>query len=325
MPIVNRSASLKLPHTVYGAETASQRLLGFLALAQVSSPKALYIRPCSGIHTFSMDQPLGIAFLSRDGVVLRLEEEVPPGRIIPFVRHAHIALEWPADPAMSDRLHVGDRLEIEADAPFPKTAGAWTRFLHGPVNYMLALFWLGLAALLLSRWLDHPSPAGLGLLIYNSILAYLFIVRRPSITVSRRWRDWFAAVATLLLSFSLRPVPAAMGWLQIAAIAVQCCAIMAIIAALASLGKSLGIVPANRRVKTGGAYRLVRHPLYATELLFYAAFLAGNGSRGNLIKILLITAGQIYRALAEERLLENDPEYRAYQKQVRFRFIPFVI
>ncbi len=325
MPIINRSTSLTLKHTLYDAETRSQRLLGFLALEQAASPKALCIRPCSGIHTFGMEEKLDIAFLNRDGEILRLEASVPPGHVIPFVRNAHFVLEWPADPAVSNQLKIGDCLEISADKAFPETAAAWPRFLHGPLNLILALLWLGLAASLFSSWLGQPSLAGSGLLVYNSLLVYLFLVRRPSITVSRRWFDWFAAITTLLLSFSLRPVPGASGWPGAVSLAVQCCAIVAIIAALASLGKSLGIVPANRKIKTGGAYRLVRHPLYAAELLFYGAFLLGNGSRGNFIKILLIVIGQVIRALAEEKLLEEDPEYRDYRSRVRCRFIPHVI
>ncbi len=325
MPVCNRSTGRCLPHTLYSAEKWHHRLLGFLTLGSASEPKALLIRSCTGIHTFTLDQPLGVAFVDKGGKILRLAEHVPPRRILPYVARSKAVLEWPAHPAMSGHLHIGDHLEFTVDAPVPELTSAWSRFFHHIINYCLALFWLGFVVTTVIKWMHNPSLPGLGLFIYNTLLVYLFLTRRPSAAISRKWSDWLAAIATVLISFSLRAAPIEIRWLQTISVIAQTCSLMAIIFALASLGKSFGIVPANRNIKTKGAYRWIRHPLYAAELFFLFSFLLGNPTPANMIKGMLVLVGQVIRAFAEEKLLENDPQYCSYKARVRYRFIPFVV
>jgi len=98
--------------------------------------------------------------------------------------------------------------------------------------------------------------------------------------------------------------------------------IVGLLVALISLGRSFGIIPANRGIKRAGLYRIVRHPIYASELIFHAGYLLGNVSGRNLVLVILVAAGQVYRLLAEERLLSGDGEYRDYAEAVRYRLIP---
>lgn len=321
MSIANLSTGQHPRHRLFCAQTRIHRLLGFLTLIPESGPRVLLIRNCSGIHTFSLPHALGVAFLDSQGKVIRLERALPPGRIIAHVRHARDVLEWSADPDPLEGVQLGDRLELVCDATPQSSPMAWRQFLHVPCNIVMGLLWAGFFLAALNSWLPQRSLTGLGLLIYNTLLIYLFLTRRPSAEISTNGVDWAVAIATVVLSFLLRPATGD-GIAPGLSFALQLGAILAILLALASLGKSFGIVPANRKVKTAGAYRLVRHPLYAGELLFVAAFLLGNPGRSNLILGSLIAAGQIYRALAEERLLARDPEYRQYMAQVQHRLIP---
>ncbi len=91
-----------------------------------------------------------------------------------------------------------------------------------------------------------------------------------------------------------------------------------------SLGRSFGLLPANRGVVSTGAYRFVRHPIYAGYLLSEIGFLLANFSTRNLITIGVWMVLQIGRILLEERLLSDDADYRAYRAQVRYRLIPGV-
>ena len=324
MPILIHPSGEIWPCRLFEAKSVRQRLLGFLALAGEAEPKALLIRRCNGIHTFSMDRPLGVAFLDRAGRVLRVEERLHPGRMIPRVRGAGEVLEWDGAATAAVPFHAGDRLELTVDAVPAGGAGAWRQFLHGPANLFLALLWLAMVVANLTHWFEARNLTGVGLFCYNSLIAYLFFTRRSSAALSRNGLDWLVALATVVLSFSLRPAADPSPHLQHISLALQSAALAAVVYALASLGRSFGVVPANRSVKTGGAYRLIRHPLYAAELAFLAAFLLGNPDWGNIFKSVLITAGQIYRALAEEKLLGQDPRYQIYKSRVRFRFIPYL-
>jgi protein-S-isoprenylcysteine O-methyltransferase Ste14 len=88
------------------------------------------------------------------------------------------------------------------------------------------------------------------------------------------------------------------------------------------LRRSFGITPANRGVKITGAYRFVRHPMYAGYLLVHIGVLVVMFSPYNLAVYAIGWTAQILRLLAEERLLGEDPAYRDYMAQVRWRLIP---
>jgi protein-S-isoprenylcysteine O-methyltransferase Ste14 len=92
--------------------------------------------------------------------------------------------------------------------------------------------------------------------------------------------------------------------------------------ALTSLGRSFGIVAANRGIKRFGLYAWVRHPLYAGELIFFPGFILASFSPSNLTICLGIVCGLMIRSRVEERHLGQDPEYRAYMEAVPYRFFP---
>lgn len=81
----------------------------------------------------------------------------------------------------------------------------------------------------------------------------------------------------------------------------------------------------NRGIVSRGPYAWVRHPAYAAKVLTWwvlsAPFLRGAG---DTVRLGLWTAIYVGRALTEERHLEADAGYRAYQARVRWRFIPGV-
>src|ERR1700681_2998315 len=90
------------------------------------------------------------------------------------------------------------------------------------------------------------------------------------------------------------------------------------------LRRSLSIIPEARRLVTGGPYRLIRHPLYAAEILAaFALVLARPGLWATLTLVPFI-AVQMLRARFEEGLLSRIfPEYKPYAAHTR-RLIPLV-
>lgn len=93
-------------------------------------------------------------------------------------------------------------------------------------------------------------------------------------------------------------------------------------ASLAALGRSFAVLPARRTVVERGPYRLVRHPVYAGELIMWGAACA---TLSPLVALGLAIAGAgaiALRIRAEERVLEADPAYRAYATRVPGRLLP---
>jgi protein-S-isoprenylcysteine O-methyltransferase Ste14 len=91
-----------------------------------------------------------------------------------------------------------------------------------------------------------------------------------------------------------------------------------------SLNRSFGLVAARREIKTVGMYRFVRHPLYASYVVIFSAYLAANPSAYNALLASVTIVCLVLRAVREERLLREDAAYRAYMQRVPYRIIPLV-
>jgi protein-S-isoprenylcysteine O-methyltransferase Ste14 len=91
-----------------------------------------------------------------------------------------------------------------------------------------------------------------------------------------------------------------------------------------SLRRSFGVVPANRGVKVGGFYQLVRHPMYAGYMLTHIGYLFVAPSVWNVAVYAGAWTFLIARIYAEERVLSADPEYQVFKSRVRYRLIPGV-
>ena len=104
----------------------------------------------------------------------------------------------------------------------------------------------------------------IALLFRNTSITLVFLLRRPSKLTSRNIGDWIAAIGgtfiTYLYAGQAKPifsfiVPTAYVVMIVTAFLSTVCII--------NLGRSFGLVPANRGVKTELLYGIVRHPLYS--------------------------------------------------------------
>ncbi len=202
------------------------------------------------------------------------------------------------------------------------------------VDLCLCACWIAIAVVTFRNWLkEWPEThqlKDLGIFFVNSTYAYLFIARKPSTESSKLAFDWVVTVMTIVASFMLQLMPGAKpiapyAYVKTASVVLQTLMALVLFASVCSLGRSFGLVPANRGVKVGGMYAYMRHPLYGTQLLFYCAYLVGNFSPFRLVLLAAIFVGMNLRARAEERLLASDPDYQHYMEQVRYRFIPGLI
>ena len=93
---------------------------------------------------------------------------------------------------------------------------------------------------------------------------------------------------------------------------------------LLNLGHSFGILIAFREVKSRGLYGMIRHPMYATDILLRMGFLINHFNLLTLILFITSAVCYVYRAILEEQFLMHQPEYQEYMHRVKYRFIPFV-
>jgi protein-S-isoprenylcysteine O-methyltransferase Ste14 len=76
-------------------------------------------------------------------------------------------------------------------------------------------------------------------------------------------------------------------------------------------------------VQTGGPYRFVRHPGYASLLVSYITIPIALGSLWACIPMALLVVNLFVRTALEDRTLQNELEgYKEYAGRVRYRLIP---
>jgi protein-S-isoprenylcysteine O-methyltransferase Ste14 len=173
------------------------------------------------------------------------------------------------------------------------------------------------------KFTDSGSINMLGLCAVNTVFLAIFISRRDATSISASPGLWLIAFGGTLLPLLMRP--SLTGPFTTVGNGIQLLGMLGIIASLLSLRRSFGIVPANRGIRTQGLYTVVRHPLYASELLTFGGFAVANPSLLNVSVWLCDFVLQLARAHAEERFLSEDPSYLQYLSRVKYRLIPLII
>jgi protein-S-isoprenylcysteine O-methyltransferase Ste14 len=174
------------------------------------------------------------------------------------------------------------------------------------------------------RMIHAPNAFAPAVMVSETAVMLFTLIRRPTDAISLRLGDWLlattATLAPLLIIPNADPYPQ-LAWLGLFLIFFGNCwqAWAKLI-----LRRSFGITPANRGVKITGVYRFMRHPMYAGYLGVHLGVLVVMFSPYNLAIYGIGWTAQILRLLAEERLLGEDPAYRDYMAQVRWRLIPGV-
>ena len=222
------------------------------------------------------------------------------------------------------------------------------------MNSLAARAWFALAALGVVMGLLLFVPAGtirywqawvyLAIFVGASALTTVFLLRRDRALLERRMRGGPTAekrpVERVIMAFTsfgfiaLLVVPALdrrFGWSNVPVY------VVAVGDALVAVGflfifrvykentfTSATIeVAADQRVVSTGPYAVVRHPMYASALLYLAGTPLALGSYWGLVPLVAMLPFLIWRLFDEETLLAGSlPGYVEYQKKVRHRLVP---
>lgn len=224
---------------------------------------------------------------------------------------------------MTESTEIRERPGFGQDVTVP-SARLTRRHLagHWGCNIILALAWGKLVWNAYHLWAQTGSLVVLGLVVYNTILVWVTIARRPSVSTSTQIKDWVAALLTVVMSMLFQPTEWHQWFAKSMGSILQGVGVVIMVVALASLGRSFGIVAANRGIKQSGPYAWVRHPLYAGELIFFTGFLLTSFSSSNLVLWFGVVCGLVIRSWAEENHLSQDPAYQVYMRAVPYSFFP---
>lgn len=99
--------------TIHRAASFATRLLGLLARPRLQAGEALYLAPCASVHTCFMRYAIDVAFVDRQGRVIKLVSGLKPYRAAACWR-AHGAVELAAGEAARLGIREGSPLAVGA-------------------------------------------------------------------------------------------------------------------------------------------------------------------------------------------------------------------
>ena len=171
-------------------------------------------------------------------------------------------------------------------------------------------------------FLQTGRLTGLLLLLSETLVVIFTIFRRSTAVVDRSVRARVLTTLSMVGPPLVRPASAIPFAPEILTVAISICGILVVIGGKLSLGRSFGLMPANRGIVSTGLYRIVRHPIYMGYLVTHTAFVAANPTFWNFAVLVIADVALMARAVCEERTLARDAKYREYQQLVRWRVVP---
>jgi uncharacterized membrane protein (UPF0127 family)/protein-S-isoprenylcysteine O-methyltransferase Ste14 len=294
---------------------------GLLGRHSLPAGEGILLRPASSVHTAFMRYPIDVVFLDRDNRITKIAPSLRPWRTA-GARLGETVIELAAGEAERRNLEVGDRI---ADPP-PRPAKRrlklpWKR---AGADLALASLWLAFAISNLHQWPREHRPVGLGIMLLQFMFAVLFFVRRKPWVTSRAPLAWVATMGGAFAMLAARPTSHAAFGLEPLYAGLQLGGAVAAAYTLAALGRSFGLVAANRGIQTRGPYSLVRHPLYLCYVATDLGYVLENPDLRNTLLLAVSWLCQIIRIRTEEDCLRADPTYLSYCERVRYRLVPLV-
>jgi protein-S-isoprenylcysteine O-methyltransferase Ste14 len=173
-----------------------------------------------------------------------------------------------------------------------------------------------------ANFLETGRLTGLLLLASEALVVVLTVFRRAPMAVDRSLRARVLTTLAMMRPPLVAPAVALPLIADAVSASIGAVGLLVVIGGKLSLGRSFGLIPANRGIVSTGLYRLVRHPIYLGYCITHVAFLAANPTIWNLVVLVVADVAQLARAVCEERMLAQDESYRAYLARVRWRVVP---
>jgi len=204
----------------------------------------------------------------------------------------------------------------------------WTKswILRFSFRAIAAIFFLKFAAEALAVFFETKSINYFLLVVSELVSVGLLVAAKDSIDVKMSPLAVFSTICGtfyyLLMDFfeysSINLVSSDFGAL------LQSIGILLQIYSKLSLGRSFGLLPANRGVVDHGAYRFVRHPIYASYMVGHIGFILSAFNFWNLSVLIFAYIFQFIRIKEEESVLKKDADYLAYSRRVKWRIVPLI-
>jgi uncharacterized protein len=112
LQLFHRSSGECLAQRVTLAHTAWTRLRGLIGRKNLDPDEVLWIRPCSGVHTFWMLFSIDVVFLDRELYIVKIIENMRPFCVSLPKSSSRSVIEMPAFSISKYNFKIGDQLQI---------------------------------------------------------------------------------------------------------------------------------------------------------------------------------------------------------------------
>ena len=121
MLVVNRTRGTLLGVDIARADSVAARMRGLYPYRRLDMGDGVWLVPCNAIQTVGMKHVIDAIFLDRGNRVVRIYQNLRPGRFTWWIWKAHSTLEVPVGVVRSSETQIGDLLEF-TEAPAPTLA-----------------------------------------------------------------------------------------------------------------------------------------------------------------------------------------------------------
>lgn len=189
-------------------------------------------------------------------------------------------------------------------------------------NGAFALFCTVFMFVMLADFLAKHRVSSLLLCIFEAGIAWFVATRPMPKQTNVSLYDWSIGLVGALSPLLLRPAGEVHD--HVVLLGAQLLGQLVYVGAMFSLNRSFGVVAANRGIKTGGLYRIVRHPVYAGLIVSNGAYVLQNMSITNAVIYVTFVVLTFMRIVEEERVLCQDLDYAGYAGRTRWRVLPLI-
>jgi protein-S-isoprenylcysteine O-methyltransferase Ste14 len=195
----------------------------------------------------------------------------------------------------------------------------WWEYL---CNGVFAVFCGVFMVVMLADFLAKHRASSLLLCLFEGGIAWFVLTRPMPKETNLSLYDWAIGLVGALSPLLLRPAGESHDYALL--LGAQLCGQVIYVIAMFSLNKSFGMVAANRGIKTGGLYRIVRHPVYTGLIVSNGAYVLQNLSVRNAVIYMTFFVLTLMRIVEEERVLCEDADYASYVRLTRWRVLPLI-
>ncbi|MBE6819612.1 MAG: DUF192 domain-containing protein [Ruminococcaceae bacterium] len=107
-----RKNGITLTENCQVADSFFTRFKGLMFRRSIPDDYALHITPCNQVHMLNMRFPIDVIYLDASGTVVKIDENVQPGKICKTVKNAKSVIEVTGFYSSENNIRQGDMIEV---------------------------------------------------------------------------------------------------------------------------------------------------------------------------------------------------------------------